>query len=59
MVCIALLGIVNYHIRYGHLLDQLQIGCLANTCKEFDLHTLHKGFIPYEVCGDQIKINPL
>ena len=35
-----------YDIKYGHLLEgEKQMGIIINTCKEFNLHPLPKGYL--------------
>ena len=49
-----------YDIKYGHLLEgEKQMGIIINTCKEFNLHTLPKGYLMIRATPhSRLGINP-
>ena len=49
-----------FDIEYGHLLDgEKQMGVIINTCKEFNLLPLNKGYLPIRATPpSRLGINP-
>ena len=49
-----------FDIEYGHLLDgEKQMGVIINTCKEFNLLPLTKGYLPIRATPPcRLGINP-